>query len=97
MVFYNIFYDFWFSKNVWFLVLKFDVCNWKVFLIKVNCVINLNDVKIKFKILVLMIIIFNDFSKINSICVVCCDRLIGCIFGEFLVYRLLFFGRSDIY
>lgn len=97
MVFHNISHDFWFSKNVWSLVLKLDVCNWKVFPIKVNCATNLNDVKIKPKILVLMITIFNDPSKTNSTCVTCCDRSTGCIFGELLAHRPLLPGRSDIH
>lgn len=97
MVIYNISHDFWFSKNVWSLVLKLDVCNWKVFPIKVNCATNLNDVKIKPKILVLMITIFNDPSKTNSTCVTCCDRSTGCIFGELLAHRPLLPGRSDIH
>lgn len=95
MVFHNISHDFWFLKNVWSLVLKLDVCNWKVFPIKVNCATNLNDVKIKPKILVLMITIFNDPS--NSTCVTCCDRSTGCIFGELLAHRPLLPGRSDIH
>lgn len=97
MVFHNISHDFWFSKNVSSLVLKLDVCNWKVFPIKVNCATNLNDVKIKPKILVLMITIFNDPSKTNSTCVTCCDRSTGCIFGELLAHRPLLPGRSDIH
>lgn len=97
MVFHNISHDFWFLKNVWSLVLKLDVCNWKVFPIKVNCATNLNDVKIKPKILVLMITIFNDPSKTNSTCVTCCDRSTGCIFGELLAHRPLLPGRSDIH
>lgn len=97
MVFHNISHDFWFLKNVWSLVLKLDVCNWKVFPIKVNCATNLNDVKIKPKILILMITIFNDPSKTNSTCVTCCDRSTGCIFGELLAHRPLLPGRSDIH